>query len=347
MTPGKAAAGRALVTGASGFIGSAVVRALAARGYVVRALIRSPSRAKQVTGRGVELAVGDISDPGSVREAMSGCQLCFHVAALYSFWVADPARVYVVNVDGTRNVLEAACQAGVDSVVHTSSVATVGTAPSGRPADESVTCSPPALHGHYKLSKYLAEQVAQAYAERGLPVVIVNPAFPVGPGDWKPTPTGQMILDFLRGKMPAYVDTGMSVVDVDDVALGHLLAAQRGRPGQRYILGGENLRMREVLSLLGDITGRPAPRVRLPRRPLLALAHANVLWHRVFGGVPRMTPETVHMAGRLMFYDSGRASRELGYAPRPAREALSRAVAWFREHGYLDPQGRKSVSLVT
>lgn len=320
---------KALVTGANGFIGSAVVRALLGRDYEVRALIHR-SEPRNLKGLPVELVQGDVRDAGAVHRAIRGCELVFHVAALYSFWVRPRALIYEVNVDGTRNVLSACAEEGVKRVVYTSSVAALGVRADGLPADENTPVDPRTIHGDYKKSKYLAEQVARELAQRGLPVVIVNPAFPVGPYDRKPTPTGQTILDFLRRRMPAYLDTGMSVVDVDDVALGHVLAVEQGRLGEQYILGGENLTLREIFLLLEELTGIAAPRARLPRMPLLALSYLNAAWCSLTGGTPRMTPDTIRMAAHPMFYDSGKAVRELGYSPRPAREALQRAVDWFR-----------------
>lgn len=324
-----------LVTGANGFIGAAVVRALLDRGYAVRALVRAGSDVRNLDGLPVELKVGDVRDEREMRQAVRGCELVFHVAALYSFWVRPRSLIYETNVDGTRNVLSGCAAEGVERVVYTSSVAALGVRPDGLPADEKTPVDPKTIAGDYRKSKYLGQQVALAFAEKGLPVVIVNPAFPVGPGDRKPTPTGQTIVDFLNRKMPAYVNTGMSVVDVDDVGLGHVLAAEHGRPGECYILGGENLTLREVFRLISEITGLPAPRVRLPWAPLLPLSYLNVAWCQLTGRVPRMTPETIREASHLAFYSSGKAMGELGYSPRPAREALARAVDWFKRNGYV------------
>ncbi len=329
---------RALVTGGTGFIGANVVRALLERQYKVRVLARPGTDRRNLDGLGVEWAEGDVRDSASVRRAISGCSHVVHVAALYTFWPRCRRDVYEVNVDGTRNVLQASWEAGVERVVHTSSVAAIGLRGDGGPADETVRPSPNTLIGDYKRSKFLAQEVALDFARRGLPVVVVNPSFPVGPGDRKPTPTGQVILDFLRGRMPGYVDGGLNVVAVEDVALGHVLAAERGRPGELYILGGENLAMGEFFRLLSEVSGRPAPRVRLPAAPLVPLAYLSAGWAILTGKVPRLTPDTARMAGHRMFYDPGKAIRELGLPQTPAREALRRAVEWFRDNGYLTPR---------
>lgn len=324
---------RAFVTGGTGFIGANVVRALLARGLKVRALVRPGADLRNLEGLDIELAQGDVRDASSVRRAMEGCELVFHVAALYSFWVRPRSLIYEVNVDGTRNVLQAALELGAERVVYTSSVAALGLREDGRPADEDTPVDPKVIVGDYKKSKYLAQQVALAYAKKGLPVVIVNPTFPVGPYDIKPTPTGQVIRDFLDRRMPAYLETGMNVVAAADVAEGHLLAAERGRPGEKYILGGENLTMRELLETLAEITGLPAPKVRLPYWPILALSYLNAGICRLTGGTPRMTPDTVRMSRHYMFFSPRKAVEELGLPQTPAREALARAVDWFRTKG--------------
>ena len=330
---------KALVTGATGFIGANVVRALLKRDYKVRALVRPGSDRRNLEGLEVELAEGDVRDYDSVRRAMEGCGVVFHVAALYSFWVRPRRLIYEVNVEGTRNVLRAALERRVERVVYTSSVATLGFHPDGKPADERTPVDPRRITGDYKRSKYLAEQVALQFFQKGLPVVVVNPSFPVGPYDIKPTPTGQVILDFLNRRMPAYIDTGMNVVDVEDVALGHLLAAERGRPGERYILGGENLTMKELLNLLSEITGLPAPGLRLPYYPVLAMAYLNALFCSLTGLTPRMTPETVRLSRHYMFFDPSKAIKELGLPRTPAREALRKAVEWFYANGYVHARG--------
>lgn len=321
---------KAFVTGGTGFIGANVVRALLERGIGVRVLVRPHADLRNLEGLPVELVRGDIRDLPSVKRGMRGCELVFHAAALYSFWVRPRRLIYEVNVDGTRNVLRAAWELKVERVVYTSSVAALGLRDDGLPADEETPVDPRKIIGDYKKSKYLAQEVALEYAKRGLPVVIVNPTFPVGPYDIKPTPTGRVIADFLKRRMPAYVDTGVNVVAVEDVALGHLLAAERGRIGEKYILGGENLTMRELLGVLAEITGLPAPRVRLPYYPILVLSYLNVAFCLLTGGVPRMTPETVRMSRHRMFFTPKKAVEELGFPQTPAREALRRAVLWFQ-----------------
>lgn len=320
---------RSLVTGGTGFIGSNVVRALLERGDTVRVLVRPDADRRNLLGLPVEVALGDLRDPASLGRAVSGCVRVFHVAALYSFWA--PARLLEsINVVGTGNVLAAAELAGVETVVHTSSVAALGAA-----TDEAAVVDPADIVGAYKQSKVAAERLAHAAARRGQHVVIVNPSFPVGPGDVKPTPTGRVIVDFLNGRLPAYVETGMNVVDVRDVAIGHILAAEKGRSGERYILGGENLTMREFLTRLGAAAGRPAPRLCLPVAPLAALAGVNEWTCRITGREPRLTRDTVRMARRRMFYSSDKAQRELGLPQTPVATALADAVAWFRANGYV------------
>jgi dihydroflavonol-4-reductase len=327
---------RAFVTGATGFIGSNVVRALLERGSKVRALVRPTADLRNLNGLDVERVSGDVRDPGSIERGMAGCEIVYHVAAVYSFWVRPRRTIYDVNVDGTRNVLEAALQLKVNRVVYTSSVAALGLREDGRPADETTPADVRAIISDYKRSKYLSEQVALEYAKK-LPVVIVNPSFPVGRGDIKPTPTGQTILDFLNRRMPAYVETGMNVVDVEDVAQGHLLASEKGRAGERYILGGEDMTMKQLLDLLSQITGLPSPRVRLPYYPILALSYLNTTYCSLVPRcVPRMTPETIRMSRHYMFYDPTKAVTELGLPQTPAREALRKAVDWFTSHGYVE-----------
>lgn len=327
---------RALVTGATGFIGANVVRALLSRGYAVRAFVRRGADGRNLVGLDVEWAEGDVRDPSAVGAAVEGCSLVFHVAALYAFWVRPRRLVHEVNVDGTGNVLRAAEAEGVEGVVVTSSVAALGLRGDGRSADETVPATAATLIGDYKKSKFLSQELALAFARRGVPVVVVNPSFPVGPWDRKPTPTGQVIVDFLNGRMPAYVEGGLNVVAVEDVAIGHVLAAEEGRPGELYILGGENLTMGEFFRLLSAVSGRPAPRLRLPAAPLIPLAYLNAAWSTVTGTVPRLTPDTARMARHRMFYDPGKAVRELGLPQTPAEEALRRAVRWFEETGYVN-----------
>jgi len=326
---------RAFVTGGTGFIGSSIVRALLAAGWTVRALVRPGSDMRNIAGLDIEIAEGDVTDPVSLQRAISGCKVVFHAAALYSFWVRDPGLIYRVNVDGTKNVLTAAKRAGIERIVYTSSVAALAV-PEGRtPVTEETPIDPRKIIGDYKRSKYEAEQLALRFARDGLPVVIVNPTFPVGPRDVKPTPTGRTILDFLNRRIPAYMETGMNVVDVENVATGHLLALEKGRVGERYILGGENMTMVELLQLLSEITGIPAPRVRLPYYPILGLSYLNAAWCRMTGCTPRMTPDTIRMSRHYMYYDPGKAIRELGLPQTPPRTALQKAVEWFQANGYV------------
>ncbi len=326
---------KAFVTGATGFIGSNVARALLKRGVEVCALVRPNADRSNLAGLDVKMVEGDLLDFDSLKRGMDGCKQVYHVGALYSFWVRPRRLIYDVNVEGTRNVLRAAMDKRIGKVVYTSSVAALGLRDDGRPTDETTPVNFSDIIGDYKKSKYLAEQVALEFAQ-DLPVVIVNPSFPVGPGDIKPTPTGQTILDFLNRKMPAYVDTGMNVVDVEDVALGHLLAAEKGRVGERYILGGVNLTMKQLLDLLAAITGLPAPRFRLPYYPILAASFLNAGFCKLFPGcTPRMTPQTIRMSRHLMFFDPSKAVEELDFPQTSAREALRKAVAWFEENGYV------------
>lgn len=332
---------RALVTGASGFVGANVVRALLARGVGVRGLVRLVRPVRNggarlaLDGLPIECAVGDVRDAGSVRRALRGVSVCFHVAADYRLFVRDPDELVRSNVLGTRTVLEECRKAGVARVVHTSSVAAVAV-PEDRPGTEADLLRPEDAPGAYKRSKVLSELEARSAASRGVPVVIVNPAAPFGPWDSKPTPTGRIVLDFLRRRMPAYVDTGLCPVDVRDVAEGHLLAAERGAVGERYILGDRNMTLREILEMLAVITGLRAPRVRLPMWVALLAAVADEwIRGRLLGGEPRATVDAIRMARKKMFFDSSRARRELGWTTRPVEEAFRSAVDWFREHGYV------------
>jgi dihydroflavonol-4-reductase len=326
-----------LVTGATGFVGSHVVRHLVERGESVRALARPSSRRELLAGLPVEFADGDLRDAASLERACRGVRRVYHVAADYRLWAADPREIYESNVTGTRNLLEAARQAGVECFVYTSTVATIAVPRHGALPDESTAATVDEMIGHYKRSKFLAEQEAFAAAERGLPVVIVNPTTPVGPGDVKPTPTGRILLDFLRGRMPAYVDTGLNLVAVEDVASGHLLAAERGRPGRRYILGNRNMTLKEILDVLARITGRSAPRVRLPHAVAYMAGLADELLARVTGREPQIPLEGVRMSRHKMFVDCSLAARELGFAPEPVEAALERAVRWFWDRGYAAP----------
>ena len=326
---------RTFVTGGTGFVGGAVVRRLLAAGHEVRALVRPGADTRQLDGLPVEPVSGDLGRPESLKRGMAGCSWVFHVAALYSYWGRHWNDFYQTNVEGTRRVLETARDAGAARIVYTSSIAALGTNPDGSPAIETTAASLSDRIGHYQRSKFIAEQVALGFARQGAPVVIVNPCSPVGVGDHKPTPTGQIIVDFLRGRMFGYVDTGLNIVDVEDVAAGHLLAAQMGKVGERYILGGENLTLKEILDLLAEITGRTRRRLRIPRAVALAYSYLDVtLATLIPGHVPAATPEKVRLSRRCEFFDSGKAVRELGYAHAPAREALRKAVDWYCAHGY-------------
>jgi dihydroflavonol-4-reductase len=325
-----------LITGASGFVGAAVLRHLIEAGHQTRALVRSGSPRNNLEGLDVEIVTGDLTDPASLERAVTGCKALFHVAADYRLWTRYPEELYQSNVTGTVNLLRAATQAGVERIVYTSSVATLGLNPDGPPADEETPVTLDDMIGHYKRSKFLAEgEVRRLVVEEGAPVVIVNPSTPVGPRDIKPTPTGRMIVDAASGRTPAYVDTGLNIVHVDDVAQGHLLAFERGRIGERYVLGGNNLTLREILHQIADITGLSPPRVRLPHAVVFPIAYLSEAWAWLSrGGEPRVTLDGVRMSRKRMFFSSGKATRELGYRYRPAEQALRDAVAWFRAHGY-------------
>jgi len=324
------------VTGATGFVGANVARLLLERGDDVRVLARAASPRTNLDGLPVEVAEGDLRDEDSVRRAVRGCKRVFHVAADYRFWARDPRELYATNVEGTRNLMEACLAEGVERVVHTSTVGTIGLSALPAPCDEATPLARGQLTSHYKRSKLEAERVALSYVARGLDVVAVNPSAPVGPWDVKPTPTGRIVVDFALGKLPAYVDTGLNVVHVRDVAAGHLLAAERGRAGERYILGNQNLTLAEILAMLAELLGRPAPSIRLPyfvawTAGAASTALATWVTHRP----PGIALESVRMARHRMFFDAGKAVRELGLPQTPVREAFADAVTWFRERGYL------------
>ncbi len=323
-----------LVTGGSGFVGSHIVRALLERGRAVRCLVRPQSRRDNLAGLSVEIVEGDLTDPSSLSRALSGVHTLYHAAADYRLWTRDPGELYRANAGGTDHILGAAAREGVSRVVYTSSVAALGLTADGSPANEETPVVRDRIIGHYKKSKYDAERVALSWAGRGLPVVIVNPSTPVGERDIKPTPTGQMIVDFLNRRMPAYVDTGLNLIDVHDVAAGHLAAAERGRAGERYILGHRNMTLKEILDALAALTGLPSPRARLPHWIPLAAAAAATGVARVTGRPPRVSLESVRMSTHRMFFDAAKAVRELGLPQTPVEQALSRAVAWFRENGH-------------
>lgn len=335
---GQGVDGPVLVTGASGFIGSAVVRALLRAGYPVRALCEPGRADDNLTELSVERIVGDIRDPATLDRAADGVSTIFHLAAIYRFWAADPELFYDVNIGGTLNVVRAAERGGCRRLVYTSTVGTIGVAVAGRPASEDSLVHFEHLFGHYKRSKYLAEHEVLRAGAAGLPVVLVHPTFPVGEGDTAPTPTGRTIVEFLNGRIPAYVDTALNVVHVDDVARGHVLAAQRGAPGRSYILGGDNMSLQEMLTTLADVCGLPAPRVRLsPYTVLPIVKSAEWFQSRVMHSEPTLPSEPVRMATTRMEYDTSRARTELGYTSMPARTALMRAARWFVDNGFVKP----------
>ena len=321
-----------LVTGGTGFVGSAVIRALIERGESVRAMTRAGSDPTLLDGLDVERTHGDLDEPESLKRAVSGCKALFHVAADYRLWVPKPEQIYRTNVDGTKSLMLAAAEAGVARIVYTSSVATLGLTGDTRPADETTPSTLADMVGHYKRSKYLAEQAVQTLiTDEGLPAVIVNPSAPVGPRDIKPTPTGRLVLDLAKGSLPAYVDTGLNIVHVEDVAAGHLLAFDQGRIGERYILGGENMRLGEIVDTVAELADVSPPKLKLPIGPLMPIAHAIEAVWRLTGrkSEPFITVDGLRMARKLMFFSSAKAERDLGYHPRPATDAFKDAITWF------------------
>jgi dihydroflavonol-4-reductase len=326
----------ALVTGATGFVGAAVARALQAAGWRVRVLVRAGSDRGNLRHLAADIVEGDLADLSSLERALDGCRGLFHVAADYRLGARDPRPLYRTNVEGTRNILNAARKVAVPRIVYTSSVATIGIPLDGSPGEERTPAALSDMIGHYKRSKYLAEEVARDAARAGLPVIIVNPSTPVGPGDIKPTPTGQLVLDAARGRMPAYVDTGLNIVHVDDVAAGHLLAFERGIAGERYILGGEDMTLRTILQQIAGLAGRKPPRIRLPYAAVLPVAYLAEAFAAVSGSSGRVTLEGVRMSRKRMFFSSGKAAAELGYRWRPPLQAFEDALRWFRERGMLD-----------
>ena len=327
---------KCFVTGATGFLGSHVARKLLAQGAELRLLVRATSRTDNIEGLAAERVVGDLRDAESLKKGMAGCEFVFHVAADYRLWSLNRQELYDSNVDGTRNILQAARDAGVRRVIYTSSVATMGFGNNGRLTDESSPVSLSNMIGDYKRSKFMAERLVIEAGQAGQNVVMVNPTTPIGERDIKPTPTGRIVVDFLRRKFPAYVDTGLNLVDVVDCAEGHLLAMEKAVPGERYILGGENLTLKQILDKLAAITGLPSPKVKLP----YAVAYATGVVDTLVSGTirkrePRVTLDSVRMGRKKMFVTSSKAERELGWNPKPVDDALRRAVEWFQANGYV------------
>ena len=326
---------KTFVTGATGFIGASIVRELLRDGREVRVLVRSTSNLSNLKGLDVEVWEGDLLDTPALRRGLKGCDVLYHAAADYRLWTRNPDDMYRTNVGGTTAVLEAAMESALSRVVYTSSVGTLGNHGNGVPGTEDTGVSLDDMVGPYKKSKFLAEREAERFAARGLPLVIVNPSTPVGPWDIKPTPTGKIIVDFLKRKMPAYLDTGLNLIAVEECARGHILAEQKGCTGRKYILGNANLSLNHIFGMLQEITGIPAPKVRLPYAPVLAAAWLNEGLSRITGREPLIPLAGVRMAARHMYFDSGRAVRELGLPQTPVAKALERAVAWFRSNGYI------------
>ncbi len=326
---------KVLLTGATGFIGSHVARELVRRGARVRALVRPTSNPQNLRGIDLETIDGDLRQPETLRAGVAGCDAVMHVAADYRLWVADPGPMYAVNVEGTRQLLRAAADAGVRRVVYTSSVATMGFLANGSIVDEETPVSLKSMIGHYKRSKYLAEQEAVAAARKGQDIVVLNPTTPIGPNDIKPTPTGRIVVDFLNRKFPAYVDTGLNLVDVGEVAKTHVDALEAGRPGERYILGGENLTLKQILDRMSAITGIPSPGFRAPHSLAMLFAFFDqTVTGTLRGREPRATVEAVRMGKKKMFASSAKAQRELGFQVVPVYAALREAIEWFRRNGY-------------
>jgi dihydroflavonol-4-reductase len=337
---------KTLVTGATGFVGSHVAGRLLSAGHSVRVLARRGSDVRALRGSEIEPFEGDLRDPECLDRALAGIEWVFHVAADYRLWSRHPEEIYESNVIGTRNLLEAARRVGIARFVYTGTVATVAVDRLDLP-DESTDTALEEMVGHYKRSKWLAERLVISAAQSGLPAVVVMPTTPVGPGDWKPTPTGKIIVDFLTGKMPGYVDTGLNFVAVEDVADGHLLVAEKGKIGERYLLGAENLTLKQVLDKLAEIAGLPAPRLRIPHAIALGYAYAENAGSRLLGRAPQIPVEGVRIARHKMFVDCSRAPRELGFRASPVAEALERAVRWYKENGYVPVAARRAVAAAT
>ncbi len=325
---------KTFVTGATGFIGASIVRELLKDGREVRALVRAGSDTANLNGLDVELWRGDLRDRSSLVQGLKGCDVLYHAAADYRLWTRTPQEMYRINVEGTSAILEAALENGLSKVVYTSSVGTLGNPGDGTPGTETTPVTLADMVGHYKKSKFLAERAAERFVGQGLPLVIVNPSTPVGPLDIKPTPTGKIIVDFLNRRMPAYLDTGLNIIAVEDCARGHILAEHKGCIGEKYILGNADLTLSAIFGLLAEITGLAAPRVRLPYLPILLASYLNEGISAVTGKEPLIPLAGVQMAAKFMFFDSSKAVRELGLPQTPVRDALKRAVEWFRANGY-------------
>ncbi len=328
---------KTLLTGASGFVGASLLRKLLDAGHEVRALLRPDSDRRNLQGLDVECVDGDLRDPASLQRAMQGCNALFHVAADYRLWSRHPQELYESNVTGTRNIMQAALQTEVERIVYTSSVAVLGIHPDGTPSNEDSPVSLDDMIGDYKRSKFLAEQeVSRLIAHESLPAVIVNPSTPIGPRDIKPTPTGRIILDAATGRMPAFVDTGLNIAHVEDVAAGHLLAFTKGLIGERYILGGTDLSLREILQVVARLTDQKPPSIELPQAAVMPIAYLSEWWAWISNGPePRATVAGVRMSKKKMFFSSEKARRELGYQSRPAEDALREAIDWFRANHYM------------
>jgi dihydroflavonol-4-reductase len=331
---------KVFLTGATGFVGGHVLDMLVETGAVVRCLVRSGSSKANLEGIDADVVVGDLRDAESIQRAISGCEAVFHCAADYRLFAKDPRELYESNVEGTRNVFRAASEQGVEKVVYTSSVGALGLHSDGTPADEATPVELADMVGHYKKSKYLAERVADQWFAKGLNVIIVNPSTPVGERDSKPTATGKMIVDFLNRRVPAYVDTGLNLIDVRDVAMGHLLAAEKGRPGQKYILGHQNLSLLEIYQRLSAIAGLPAPKMRVPHWLPLGFGAVDTTFSRFVGREPQVPLEAVRLSRHKMYFDSSKAILELGLPQTPVEDSLARAVEWYRQNGYVRTMDR-------
>jgi dihydroflavonol-4-reductase len=329
---------KAFITGATGFVGSHVARALAQQGADLRLLVRPSSRTDNIADLRAEVMMGDLREPESVKTAMRGCEFVFHIAADYRLWVRDPEQMYRANVEGTQAIIRAAQECGVRRVVYCSSVATMGFTTTSEIVDEDTPVSLADMVGPYKRSKFMAEQIALEAGRKGANVVVVNPTTPIGEYDIKPTPTGRIIVDFLKRKFPAYVETGLNLADAKEVARGHILAMEKARPGERYVLGGENLTLKQILDKLAALTGLPAPTMKVPHAVAMGFAALDQFFTGVIlGKEPRATIDAVKMGRKMMFASSAKAERELGYRSLPVEDALRRAVQWFQEHGYVGP----------